>query len=210
MPVDSSGRPTKPSPRAKSPHRIDRSTYDICLQKRERYRLKPHGGPDADGYQRFTYPKPGYLAIDRATGEIVTPTHPRSITIPLDAGISTQSTKKNQVPAVKHLPKFQFNTPTHCAWYGMRNFVEASNNHFKHNNFEDFGNPGKRSGRGFAFHYLVTTLMVVSSNLRRIVAFSEEEAIRLSGAPLPRVRRRKEAGGETLQKIEPLPASPPQ
>ncbi|WP_134454308.1 hypothetical protein [Cryobacterium adonitolivorans] len=40
---------------------------------------------------------------------------------------------------------------------------------------EDIGNRRKRSGRGFAFHYLAMALTAVSANLRRIVTFFEAE-----------------------------------
>jgi hypothetical protein len=191
--------------------RIDRASYESKLKSRERYQLKAHGRPDSDGYQRFTYPKPGYLAVDRATGELVKPKAPSSITIPLDAGLSKDSKKKNQVMAVKHLQKFAFNGATHRAHKGMRSLVEASNNHLKSKNFEDLGNPDKRSGRGYAFHYLASTLMAVSSNLRRIVAFFVDEATQVHDGPLPRERRRKEATGQRLEKLlEAVLPPPPQ
>ena len=91
----------------------------------------------------------------------------------------------------------------------MRSLVEASNNHLKSKNFEDLGNPDKRSGRGYAFQYLLATFMGVSSNLRRIVAFFIEEATRLHQGPLPREHRRKETTGKALAKPESLLPAPP-
>jgi hypothetical protein len=94
---------------------------------------------------------------------------------------------------VKHLQKFPHNAPAHKAHYGMRSLVESSNKTLKEKRFEDMSNTSKRSGRGFAFNYVATALMAVSSNLRKIAQFFRKLARRDHGEKLPRERRRKNA-----------------
>jgi hypothetical protein len=186
------------------------------LDSREEYRLKPHGLPDKDGYQRFTYPKPGYMAIDPATGQRVPPRQlaklPSSVSIPIDVGDSKVNKNGEQPPpAIKWVQKFAHGTMLHKQWYGMRSLVESNNKVLKGARHENLGDPGKRSGRGFAFQYLVATLMAVSANIRKIAKFFEKDAKRQLGGPLPRTRRRKTVTGTALERgAESLPLAPPQ
>ena len=179
---------------------LDKEMLKKRIASRESYRMIPKGRPDADGYQRLSYPKPGYMAIDRATGKRVKPKTAASITIPLLAGLSEGREKDRQKPAIKHWQKFPYKSEEHKRWYGMRSLVESSNKTLKSKRFEDMRNTGKRTGRGFTFHNLVTTLMVVSANIRKIVAFFLKDAVRTAGAPLTRVRRRKNPNGARLEK----------
>lgn len=185
------------------------------IESREEYRLKPHGLPDADGYQRFTYPKPTYMAIDPATNRRVPPRElaklPSSISIPIDAGDKLTKNGEQPPPAIKWLQKFAHGTALHKQWYGMRSMVESSNKVLKGSRFENLGDPGKRSGRGFAFQYLIASLMAVSANIRKIATFFVDDARSQAGGPLPRVRRRKTVTGTPLQRAsESLPLAPPQ
>lgn len=91
----------------------------------------------------------------------------------------------------------------------MRSLVESFNKTLKNKRFEDLKNVGKRSGRGFAFNYLVATLCAVSANLRKIQAFFAKVAKRDSGAKLTRERRRKAASGTPLPALTPLGANAP-
>ena len=91
----------------------------------------------------------------------------------------------------------------------MRSLVESNNKVLKGKRYENMGDPGKRSGRGFAFQYLVATLMAVSANIRKIAKFFEKDAKRQLGGPLPRTRRRKDASGQSLERVsETLPLAP--
>lgn len=108
------------------------ANYLAQLESREEYRLKPHGLPDADGYQRFTYPKPGYMAFDPASQQLIPrrrlPKLPTSVSIPIDAGLSAENkTGEQPPPALKWLQKFPHATPLHTRWYGMRSMVESFN-----------------------------------------------------------------------------------
>lgn len=103
-------------------------------------------------------------------------------------------------PAIKWLQKFAHGTLTHKRWYGMRSLVESNNKVLKGKRYENMGDPGKRSGRGFAFQYIVATLMAVSANTRKIARFFEKDAKSQLGGPLPRTRRRKTAIGTPLER----------
>jgi hypothetical protein len=71
-------------------------------------------------------------------------------------------------PAIKFLQKFAHGTAVHKQWYGMRSMVEARNKVLKGKRYESLGDPGKRSGRDYAFQYLVATLMTVSGTSKRL------------------------------------------
>jgi hypothetical protein len=191
---------------------IDKATYLTLLTARRAYRLTPKGKPDKDGYQRFTYPTPGtYMAVNRATGKRVPkPSTPTTITIPIDAGLSKDRSSKAQRLAIKHWQKFAYKSPEHKAIYGMRSLVESSNKTLKGKNYEKLGHTESRSGRGFAFNYLVATLAAVSSNLRKIYDFYTKLAERDLGGPIPRQRRRKTAAGIALTPVSsPAALAPP-
>lgn len=199
------------------------------MARREPYRLIAKGRPDADGYQRFTYPPRGtYLAEDPVTGKPVKPVTRTSITIPMlipdtpseDEKDKNEGTKvknegkkdkKKKNQPIKHLQKFPRLSRDWKDHYGMRSLVESSNKLLKDPSAEDLGNTAKRSGRGYAFQYLVSTLASASSNLRRIFTFLVEEAKRSSGGKLERVRRRKDEQGKTLaHSSAPAALAPPQ
>lgn len=156
------------------------------------YAMIPKGRPDADGFQRFTYPLAGtYLAIDPDTLKRVKPITARSLTVPM-------TTK-----GLKHLQKYPYRSPAWLGHMGMRSLVESSNKTLKDHNFEDLRNIGKRSGRGFAFQYLAATMAAVSSNLRKISQFFLTEATTLAGGKLTRQRRRKGPDNQLLPTVDP-------
>ncbi|MCU1441662.1 MAG: hypothetical protein JWP85_2659 [Rhodoglobus sp.] len=107
------------------------------------------------------------------------------------------ATSRKQPQPIKSLQKFPGQSQTWADYYGMRSLVEASNNLLKLASAEDIGNSKKRSGRGFAFHYLAATLAAVSTNIRRIITFFVNEAERSIGERI-RTRRRKNEHGDAL------------
>ena len=89
----------------------------------------------------------------------------------------------------------------------MRSLVEASNNLLKLASGDNIGDPKRRSGRGFAFHYLAATLAAVSSNIRRIITFFRDEANRSTDIRV-RSRRRKDEHGNALERHQQLLVAP--
>jgi hypothetical protein len=174
------------------------------IENREPYRMVPKGIPDKDGFQRFSYPEP--------SGPVVKPPVPltrKTITVPMRIPEGTGPKKSNKAQPIKFIQKFPYQTEAWAGHYGMRNLVESSNNHMKLSSAEDIGNRRKRSGRGFAFHYLAMALAAVSSNLRRIVTFFEAEAERAQGGKLQRARFRKDHQGTSLARATEAEAQAP-
>jgi len=139
---------------------IDEETLRSRLAARDQYRMKPKGKPDADGHQRFLYPPVGsYMAFDPLTRKrIKPPKTAKTITIPVDQG-------------AKRVQKFPYGTSEWQRWYAMRSTVESFNSTLKKSTKEDLDNHGKRRGRGFTYQYLVSTLAVVSANVRKLHDF---------------------------------------
>jgi hypothetical protein len=189
---------------------VDEEALKTLLRNRKPYRMIPKGRPDADGYQRYSYPRPGtYIAYDRGSKRIITPATPGTITIPIDAGTPPKGKKRQEAPpAVKYLQEFPYMSPEHQAFYGMRSLVESSHNLLKDGGREDIANPRKRSGRGYAFHYLAAALAAATTNLRKIETFFVQDYER-SVEPKHRIRRRKTLTGATLARTATTATAPP-
>lgn len=165
--------------------RTQRERLQRIVANRELYRMKPKGRPSHDGSQRFTYPD-GYApkSTDIGGGH-------RTITIPALLPEAEQRTNARKTEPLKYTQKFQYKSEEWRGNYGMRSLVESSFNHLKQHNGEDLGEARKRSGRGHAFQYIASTLAVVSSNIRRIISFFEDEAAAVDGGKLKRTKRTK-------------------
>lgn len=131
---------------------------------------------------------------------LVPETLPPSHLSHLDKTPKKQRKGEEKPQPLKHVQKFPYLSPEWQRHYGMRNLVESQNKLIKHGNHEDLGNKSKRSGRGYAFHYLVSTLAVVSSNLRRIRTIFQSEAKRI-GPSKQRSRRRADERGAPLSRV---------
>jgi hypothetical protein len=164
------------------------------INNRAAYRMVAKGFPDADGYQRFSYPDPQNDLTQESPA-----TDRRTITIPLL--IPEERTKRgtrHKAQPIKFLQKFPYLTEQWARHMGMRSLVEGSNSLLKLGSAEDMGVPAKRSGRGYAFQYLAMALASASSNVRRIVTFFEEEAKRTAVEVQHRARYRKDHYGAPL------------
>jgi hypothetical protein len=53
----------------------------------------------------------------------------------------------------------------------MRSLVEHSNSFFKDGAHEALGDPRRRFGKGWAYQYLMATIAVMSSNIRKVTDF---------------------------------------
>jgi hypothetical protein len=165
------------------------------VEERRRYQMTAKGQVDSDGFQRYSYPDPKTDLTGKAKRSAR-----KSLTIPLLIPENKSAAKRNdKAQPLKFLQKFPAKSAIWRKWYGMRSLVEASNNLLKLASAEDIGNKKKRSGRGFAFHYLAATLAAASSNIRRIVTFFEDEAARSTPERI-RTRRRKDSQGTSLSR----------
>lgn len=174
----------KPNPRTGEIYTKER--VGELIAARRQYELKRHGSPDAEGYQRYTYPEPtAYVAYDPATRRKTKSTLRGSVTIP------------PQDEVVKHIQRYAWKSPEWHRAYGQRNQVESANKHLKEARFTDFDQPQKRLGRGYAFQFLAAALMCVSANLRRLVTALRIEFTSVSKT---RSRRRRDPAGVPLGK----------
>ncbi|MBL3685373.1 hypothetical protein D3248_00135 [Leucobacter zeae] len=167
-------------------------TRDEIFAARAPYRLKPKGRIDADGHQRFTYPDPrGYLAFDPATKRATTDNPTGSVTLRLDP------------ETIKHLQKYAWMSEDWRRAYGQRNQVESSNKGLKDHRTENLGDKNARTGRGYAYTYLVATLAVVSANIRRtITGITKVNSAAVNCAPKRRARRRFDSQGQRLARVQ--------
>lgn len=143
--------------------RIDDEELEDKLQARTKYQLKRKGRPDADGYQRFLLPDPaGYIPADVITGEVVA--YPASKTVTIPAIVDKNG-------ADKHRQLYPYKSAAWEKWYGLRATVEHQNGFLKAGTVSDLANEDLRQARGYAFQYLAATVLVVSSNVRKIRTF---------------------------------------
>lgn len=137
-------------------------TYEelrILLEKRTAYEIKPHGRPNENLTQRFTYPAPSsYVGVDAATGRSPKRKPKGKFTITLTP------------PLLKNMQHHPWGSPRWRREAGQRNHVENSNKMIKEPGGTDLGNSAKRPSRGFAYQNLAIALGVFGENIRRIVA----------------------------------------
>jgi hypothetical protein len=142
------------------------------IEERERYRLKPKQRMDKDGYQRFSLPDPNSYdeLADPKTGELMDKPSFKSVTIPPQAGL-------------KFRQLHPFESKEWTRWYGMRSLVEHSNGFVKDGAHEALDDPQRRTGKGWAYQYLMFTIAVVSSNVRKISRSSATSNVPASAPP---------------------------
>jgi hypothetical protein len=83
-------------------------------------------------------------------------------------------------------------------WYGQRNRVEENNYWLKHDGFGDLGNPTKRKARGYAYQALTAGFAAAVSNMRRIVSFIANAAIKALGETALRNLRQYDEDGNPV------------
>ncbi len=161
---------------------------DNILRAREKYLMKRHSRVDADGYQRFSYPDPAtYLAFDPATGKKTRDKPTGTIQIGLDAEV------------IKHLQRYPWKSKDWYRAYGQRNQVETSNKTLKDAWATNLGDKKSRTGRGYAYTYLIAALAVVATNIQRIITGITNVIADASGTKR-RASRRKDSTGQPLRR----------
>ena len=161
---------------------------DKIMRARERYLMKRHSRVDADGHQRFTCPDPAtYLAFDPATGKKTKDKPTGTIQVGLDAEV------------IKHLQHYPWKSEDWYRAYGQRNQVETSNKTLKDAWATNLGDKKSRTGRGYAYTYLVAALAVVATNIQRIITGIKNNIAETSGRKT-RARRRKNSVGQPLRR----------
>lgn len=176
----------KINPATNLPYTIE--DRDNIIRARERYLMKRHSRVNADGHQRFTYPDPAtYLAFDPATGKKTKDKPIGTIQIDLDPEV------------IRHLQRYPWKSKDWYRAYGQRNQVETSNKTLKDAWATNLGDKKSRTGRGYAYTYLVAALAVVATNIQRIITGIKNLAVKASGKKR-RVSRRKNSSGQPLRR----------
>lgn len=177
--------------------RIDKATYHARLKAQAKYELKDKGRPDADGSQRFLYPDLTNVGcFDPATGDLLSGRNkPKTKSTFL---LTPDDASKMQI--IKHLSRYQHKSEDWRAWYGLRSHVESNNQYVKADAETDLGNPEEHRPRGYAYHAFNAAIAFAVSNMRRIVAFIEAQAMKvLDRQTLRRARRRTDEFGNRLE-----------
>lgn len=178
------------------PKKIDEATYYARLKSRTAYRVMGKGRPEEDGTFRFYYPtidtkKQRYF--DLATGNEVRRPLLRQRTLSVSPDIP------EHLPIIKQLQMFELRSEDWQKWYGQRNRVEENNYWLKHDGFTDLGNPEKRRARGYAYQALTAGFAAAVSNMRRIVRFIANAAVKALGeTALRNLRQYDEEGNPIL------------
>lgn len=182
--------------------RITKKLHIAHIESRKQYALTPHGRPDEDGFQRFTYPKlAGLMLFDPATGARLKRT-PKLTSQSLTIGPDSPEAMR----VIKNLSAVQYYTEEWHAWFGLRNRAEENNLWFKSDAATDIGNPEKRRARGYAYNFLTAGLAAAVSNMRRIVSHLEAEASTVVDRPTLRARRRVDIDGKPLERLDAVAA----
>ena len=182
--------------------RIDEATYQLRLKERWGYRARPKGRPDPEGHVRLVCPaanpwpmarcdlKPAsvhaaqtrgrtriYLKDDIRADPPLSCTQ-QTVTVPPEAG-------------AKFGQELPYNSAEwHATYSTLRNTNEGFNGYVKDAAHEALDDPGRRRVLGLAPQSILTALLLMAANVRKIRAFLHEAAARRVGERKVRSRRR--------------------
>ena len=181
---------------------IDEATWKQRIGQRRSYLLRLKESPDTDGHVPMRCPASGPSAtvvcpLKNSTGDSsgctripVKPSH-------LDRIFKNRSSVSFPPSAgAKYAQDFHYGGAEWQAMYSTaRNTIEGFNGYVKDSNYEALDQPGRRRIRGYTAQYLLTTVLVVSANIRKIRTFlanvgSENEARQVKWKRQPRRRDR--------------------
>lgn len=156
------------------------------ISQRTRYLLKPKENADADGNQPLRCPAVGPSAT------VACPLRPASLTPVTKVALRARVTSPPEHPdrictqtsvtfppsaGAKYRQDLQYGTDEWQAWYATaRNTIEGFNGYIKDGAHEALGDPTRRRLRGRTAQHFLTTLLVVSANIRKIRTFLAEQA----------------------------------
>jgi hypothetical protein len=186
--------------------RIDEDTYRTRLEQRWGYLARPKAKPDAEGYLRLQCPAASTWPLARCE---LKPASVRKETagrtrIPLKADVAANPppscTQQSVTIAPEAGAKFHqdllYGSPEWQATYsGLRNTNEGFNGYVKDSAHEALDDSGRRRVHGVAAQSILTALLLLAANIRKIATFRGQVAARRAateeGRPQPRARRRK-------------------
>ena len=182
-------------------HKIDEATYRVRLKERWKHLARPKGSPDPEGHVRLQCPaagswpqarcelKPSSIRKETA-GRIhimvrsdVQSSPPlsctqQSVTLPPEAG-------------AKYRQEFLFGSePWHQMYSSVRSANEGMNGYIKDPAHEALDDAGRRRLFGTAAQSILTALLLMAANVRKIQSFIANSAAS-PGSPTRRPRRRR-------------------
>lgn len=195
---------------------IDKETYRKRIDERAKYSLRNNEKPDAQG----NVPKmcPAYGAGATVECPIRGKSHPKASkkpkpTVlllpefdPSDPETLPTICKQSNVAfgpddGIRHAQDFRYGSEEWDRTYTAdRNTIESYNAHVKDPGYENLNASSRRRVRGFAAQQFMTTMLLVSANIRKILVFCRDDARReKAGIPLtterPRGNRRRDREG---------------
>ncbi|GAB2456511.1 hypothetical protein GCM10027029_17840 [Conyzicola lurida] len=183
---------------------IDKKTYDLRIEDRRNYMLRPKEKPDKNGAVAMMCPARGPGATARcplAEGCSTTELDDKAVTIenyPDEAhrGAICMNKTSVTIPATagaKQAQDLQYGSKQWAREYAVdRNGIEGTNAYAKDGAKEDLENGAKRRLRGYAAQFLLIAFTVATANLRRIQSFRDEDLRAKSAAHHEvRVERKK-------------------
>ncbi|MFK4729520.1 hypothetical protein ROT00_07525 [Agromyces mediolanus] len=182
--------------------RIDDATWQARLSKRSDYRLRRKEKPDSDGHTPLMCPAAG----SRATAACpLKPSATRGAKVSVTIGkppkqpdricVNKASVSFPPEAGAKLAQPLAHGTDEWQTWYATgRNTIEGFNGYIKDGAREALADATRRRLHGYAAQYLLTTVLVASANIRKIIGFLEEEQLRREGnhvAETRRIRRKR-------------------
>jgi hypothetical protein len=182
-------------------HKIDEATYKIRLGERWKHLARPKGNPDPEGHVRLQCPaagswpqarcelKPSSIRKETAghihimvRSDVQSSPPPsctqQSITLPPEAG-------------AKYRQELLFGSDQwHLMYSSVRSANEGMNGYIKDTAHEALDDAGRRRLFGTAAQSILTALLLMAANVRKIQAFIANSAA-LPGSPARRPRRRR-------------------
>lgn len=198
---------------------IDEPTWRRRIDDRTRYRLMPKERPDANGHQPLRCPaigKSATVACPLRTASMTgTGVHLRSrVQTPPEHPdrVCTQTSVSFPPSAgAKYRQDLQYGTPAWQAAYATaRNTIEGFNGYLKDGAREALSDPTRRRIRGRTAQHLLTSLLVMSANVRKIRTYLTESAAdpgRVARLSAKRSRRKRR---ESLTDYLPDANAPPE
>ena len=198
---------------------IDQTLYRQRLEERWRYRARPKARPDAEGHVRYQCPAANQWLLARCD---LKPASVRDATRGLLRVIPSAELKASPPPScsqqsvmippeagAKYGQPLLYQSAEWSTTYNLlRNTMEGMNGYVKDPAHEALDEPGRRRLHGVAAQSVLTAMLLMAANVRKIRTFLAAKAFRSDVPPRLRPRRRRttsiEAWRPTTPSISPV------
>ena len=182
--------------------RIDEPTYRSRLAERWNYLARPKAKPDAEGHVRLACPaaNPWPLVRCELKPTSVRPENRGRLRIAVRADVkadpppscSQQSVTIPPEAGGKYRQSLLFASSEWQSTYAtLRNTNEGFNGYVKDPAHEALDDPGRRRLNGVAAQSILTALLLLAANVRKIRTFLADEAVRRAAPDHPSLRPRR-------------------